>query len=87
MLTILNEESQKTPEEIESQYPNCKYILVNFGSIQDPKGNLYCISSSDDSYRKICEVADELSSKGIACMLSGSYNNGGAFGVQYEVET
>ncbi len=86
MFTMLNETGRKTPEEIEIEYPNSKYILVNFGSIQDPCGNLYCVSTSDDSYGKICEIAEDLSQKGIACMLSGSYNNGGAFGVQYEIK-
>lgn len=86
MLTVLNETSRRTPEGIEREYPNSKYILLNFGDIQNPLGNLYCISTSEDSYREICELADDFSDKGVPCMLSGSYNNGGAFGVQYEIK-
>ena len=86
MFTILDESIKKTPEVIEEEYPNCKYILLNFGDIQDPVGNLYCVSTSIDSYRNICETADDFSRRGVPCMLSGSYNNGGAFGVQYEIE-
>ena len=86
MFTVLNESVTKTPEAIEKEYPNSKYILLNYGDIQNPRGNLYCVSTSSDSYRQICEAADEFSSRGIPCMLAGSYNNGGAFGVQYEID-
>ena len=86
MLEILNETVSKSPELIETEHPNSKYILLNYGDIQSPMGNLYCISTSSESYREICELADDFSSRGIPCMLSGSYNNGGAFGVQYEVK-
>ena len=86
MLKILDEKITKTPENIEAEYPNVKYILLNFGDIQSPLGNLYCISTTSDSFREICKIADDFSARGIPCMLSGSYNNGGAFGVQYEVE-
>ncbi len=85
MFTVLNETNKRRPEDIEVEYPNSKYLLINFGDIQDPVGNLYCVSTSDDSFRDICEVADDFTDRGIPCMLSGSYNNGGAFGVQYEV--
>ena len=85
MFTVLNETNKRRPEDIEVEYPNSKYLLINFGDIQDPVGNLYCVSTSDDSFRDFCEVADDFTDRGIPCMLSGSYNNGGAFGVQYEV--
>ena len=85
MYTVLNEATRKTPEIVEREYPNSKYILLNFDDIQNPSGNLYCVSTSSDSFRQICEAADDFSNRGIPCMLAGSYNNGGAFGVQYEV--
>ncbi len=86
MLTVLNEDTQRTPEVIEAEYPNSKYILLNYGDIQNPMGNLYCISTSAESFREICEIADGFSERGIPCMLSGSYYNGGAFGVQYDIK-
>ena len=85
MYTILDEQVRKTPEAVEMEYPNSKYILLNFGDIQNPTGNLYSVSTSVESYRQICDAADDFSNRGIMCMLAGSYNNGGAFGVQYEV--
>ncbi len=86
MYTVLDEKVIKTPEIIELEYPNCKYLLVNYDDIQNPKGNLYSVSFSLESFRQICEAADEFSSRGIPCILAGSYNNGGAFGVQYEIK-
>lgn len=86
MITVLDEAGKKTHEEIETEYPNSKYILINYGDIQNPLGNLYCVSQSDESFNEICRIADEFSRNGVPCMLSGSYNNGGAFGVQYEIE-
>ena len=86
MLKVLNETTQKTPDGIETEYPNSKYILLNYGDIQNPLGNLYCVSTSEDSYREICELADSFSERGVPCMLSGTYNNGGTFGVQYEIK-
>ena len=49
MFTVLNEKKKRSPEEVESEFPNRKYILINFGDIQNPMGNLYCVSTSDDS--------------------------------------
>ena len=86
MLSILNERIRKTPEEIEKEYKNCKYILLNYGDIQSPMGYLYCVSDSADSFDDISREIFELSSKGVQCMLLGSYNNGGAVGVQYEIK-
>ena len=74
MFTVLNEERKRSPEEVELEFPNSKYILINFGDIQNPLGNLYCVSTSDDSYRRLCEVADDFTDRGVPCMLSGSYN-------------
>ena len=43
MLKILDEKIRKTPENIEKEYPNCKYIITNFTDIQNMDGYLYCI--------------------------------------------
>lgn len=34
MLKILDEKIRKTPENIEKEYPNCKYLITNFTDIQ-----------------------------------------------------
>ena len=86
MLKILNEKVKKTPEDIEREYSNCKYILINYGDLQDPAGYLYCISESADTFDDISREIYNLTKKATQCMLLGSYENGGAVGVQYEIK-
>ena len=85
MLQILDEKTARTPENIEKEYKNCKYIITDYGDLQNPNGFLYCVSSSSDSFDEITRKMYEMTKTGIQCMLLGSYNNGGAVGVQYEV--
>ncbi len=85
MLTVLDEHTFRTPEDIEKEYRNCKYILKNYGDLEHPKGNLYCVSLSADSFDEICRKIYELTRQGEQCMLLGSYNNRNAIGVPYEV--
>ena len=42
------------------------------------------MSTSADSYEELYETRDKLRDEGKLCVVGGSYNNGGAIGVQYE---
>lgn len=86
MLKILDEKEVKTDEEIEEQYKDCKYLYIidSYDKIVDHNGYLYCISTSDDSFNELIAAREKLRSMGKLCVLGGSYNNGGAVGVQYE---
>lgn len=88
MLQILDEKVLKTDAEIETQYKNCKYLYMieSYEKLVDDEGYLYCISTSEDSYKQFYQVRDRLRREGKICVVGGSYNNGGAIGVQYEVE-
>ena len=88
MLKILNEKVLKTDEEIEEQYKDCKYISIidSFDKVADNNGYLYCISTSEDSFGELIDESDRLTKVGKCCVIGGSYNNGGAVGVQYEVK-
>lgn len=88
MLQILDEKVLKTDEEIEAQYKNCKYLYMieSYEKLVDDEGYLYCISTSEDSYKQLYQVRDRLRREGKICVVGGSYNNGGAIGVQYEIE-
>ena len=85
MLQVLDEKIQRTPEDVEREYSNCKYILKDYGDIQNPNGFIYCVSDSNDTFDEICQMIYDLTKDGVQCMLLGSYNNGGAVGVQYEI--
>jgi len=86
MLKILDEKVLKTDSEIEDLYKNCKYlcILDSFDKIADNDGYLYCVSTSEDSLKELIDERDRLQKQGKICCIGGSYNNGGAVGVQYE---
>lgn len=88
MLKILDEKVLKTDEEIEEQYKDCKYISIidSFDKVADNNGYLYCISTSEDSFRELIDESDRLAKVGKCCVVGGSYNNGGAVGVQYEIK-
>ena len=60
------------------------YIIDSYDKTVDDEGYLYCVSTSDDSYMELIDERDRLEDNGKICVLGGSYNNGGAVGVQYE---
>lgn len=88
MLQILNEKVLKTDIEIRRKYKDCKYIYIidNYSKVVDDEGYLYCVSTSEDSYLELIDERDRLQDEGKICVLAGSYNNGGAVGVQYEIK-
>lgn len=87
MLKILDEKVVRTDEEIEELYKNCKYLYIIDGlDMLKEKGYLYCVSTSNDSYKDLYRERDRLRDEGKLCVVGGSYNNGGAIGVQYEAE-
>lgn len=88
MLKILDEKVLKTDTEIRKQYKDCKYIYIidSYDKVVDDEGYLYCVSTSDDSYRELIAERDKLEDEGKICVLRGSYNNGGSVGVQYELK-
>ena len=88
MLRILDEKVLKKDTEIRKLYKNCKYVYTidSYDKVIDDEGYLYCVSTSDDPYLELIRERDRLEDDGKICVLGGSYNNGGAIGVQYEFE-
>ena len=86
MLKILDEKVLKTDEEIRKLYKDCKYLYIidSYDKAVDDEGYLYCVSTSDESYMELVGTRDRLEDDGKICVMRGSYNNGGAVGVQYE---
>lgn len=88
MLKILDEKVLRTDDDIEDEYRNCKYLYTvdSYDKVVDDEGYLYCVSTSNDSYKELYRMRNKLRSEGKICVVGGSYNNGGAVGVQYEYE-
>lgn len=86
MLKILDEKEKRSEKSIMKEYKDCMFIITNYGDLQNPIGNLYCISTQRDSYHDICKVADELEQKDIPCILAGSYKESVGPGLVYEIK-
>lgn len=78
----------KTDDEIENLYKNCKYLCIidGYDKLADNNGYLYCVSTSAESFQQLIDERDRLQKEGKCCVIGGSYNDGGAIGVQYEFE-
>lgn len=88
MLKILDEKVLKTDDEIDYLYKNCKYLYTidSYDKLEDREGYLYCVSTSESSYNQLYDERDKLREEGKICVVGGSYNDGGAVGVQYEYD-
>lgn len=86
MLKIVDEKILRTDDEIEDIYKDCKYVSIidSYDKVAENSGYLYCVSTSEDSFNELIDERDRLEEEGKICVLGGSYNNGGAVGVQYE---
>jgi len=71
MLKTLNSSKWETPDEIEAEYPDCKYIITDFSDVNDITGHLYAVSDDRDSFDMLCKISDELSSDGVTCCIMG----------------
>lgn len=79
MLRLLCEKIRRTPEDIETQYPNCKYILTDVIDVENVSGCLYCVSYNNETFEELCAIAETLKD----AIVFGSYNK--EVWLQYEV--
>lgn len=87
MLKILDEKKKTSRYDMEERYPNCQfiYIIDSLETLGEHEGYLYCVSENNDSLKEMIQEESRLREQGKICVLAGSYNDGGDFGVLYEV--
>ncbi len=70
-----------------SQIPKMKavFIVKDMSDMSDIKGYISFISDSKDSYSALIHEYHKMQSQHVLAMVIGSYENGGAIGVQYEL--
>ena len=61
------------------------FIVSDMSNMSDIQGYISCISDSSDSYKDLIEEYKQTKNEKKQAMIIGSYENGGAIGVQYEV--
>ena len=68
-------------------YPKSKiiFVITDMSDMSDIKGRVVMVSDSDDSFDDLCIEDRELRNRGMQTIIAGSYENGGAIGVQYAV--
>lgn len=77
MIQILDEKIKKSQEQIENEYPNCKYLFL-VESIIDEEGYLYAVSTEQKEHSEFCKfwhslVDKECKFRNLYCVLLGSY--------------
>ena len=89
MLRKINKPNIITLNEARKQYPQSKLIFIveDMSDMSNIKGIVFMVSDSDESYDELCEEEEKLLRDGKQTMIVGSYENGGAVGVQYEIRS
>ena len=61
------------------------FIVSDMSDMSDIQGYISCISDGTDSYDALIEEYNRIKEQKKQAIIIGSYENGGAIGVQYEV--
>ena len=76
-----------TVEDATNSLKNKKavFVITNLNDMVNIMGYIEYISDTEETYDKMVDIYRKISQSGRQAMLIGSYGNGGAIGVQYEV--
>ena len=87
MLKTVKDKKVLSLDEARAQYPRSKiiFVITDMSDMSDIKGNVFMVSDNDESFEDLCTEDLKLRNKGVQTVIAGSYENGGAVGVQYEV--
>jgi len=80
MFEILNETTNKTFNQVETEYPSCRF-LMKINDIENITGELVAVSDSISSDNDLCDKFHELINQGILCVILGDYSKEGITGV------
>lgn len=86
MLKVINDKRIISLDMARNEYPKTKkiFVITDMSNFADIKGYLYMISEDNNSFQDLCSENLKLCDEGIQTIIIGSYENGGAIGVQYE---
>ena len=87
MLTQVENKEIQSLGTARAQYPKSKIIFVvsDMSDMSDLKGSVFMVSDDDESFDELCIEDRKLRDQGFLTIIAGSYENGGAIGVQYTV--
>lgn len=86
MLKIMDGKQIVSLEDARAEYPKTKklFVVTDMSDIANIKGYIFAVSMNDSSFGELLDVDRKIQKDGHQTMLIGSYENGGAIGVQYE---
>ena len=86
MLKTMDEKQIVSLDEARKKYPKTKklFIITDMSNLSDIKGYIFAVSMNNSSFNELLEADKQMQKNGCQTILIGSYENGGAIGVQYE---
>ena len=87
MLRMIDNSKELSLGAARAQFPKSKliFVITDMSNISDIKGIVFMVSDDDASFDELCREDAKLRKQGKQTIIAGSYENGGAIGVQYEV--
>ena len=88
MLEKIDDKSILSVNAARSKYPRSKvlFIVTDMSNMSDIKGYVFMVSRGSSTFEDLCDEDDKLQEEGFQTIILGSYENGGAIGVQYELD-
>ena len=87
MLERIDDDSILSVNDARAKYPRSKvlFVITDMSNMSDIKGYIFMVSRGSSTYDALCDEGEKLQNNGLQTIILGSYENGGAVGVQYEL--
>jgi len=87
MLNQIEEKNIITLDAARTEYPKTKklFVVTDMEDVSKIMGYIFMVSPDSSSFKELCDEDTKLQEKGWKTVIIGSYENGGAVGVQYEL--
>lgn len=87
MLKMLEKSETISLEDARSKVPKQKavFVIEDMSDMSNIRGYISCISENEDSYQALISEYNRIKHQDKQAIVIGSYENGGAIGVQYSI--
>ncbi len=87
MLEYKNDRTEKLVSEWDCELESVKAIVIvsNIEDLQNLRGYLYAVSKDRSSFDELCELSNDLRTRGTQNIIVGMYDGGVAIGVQHTI--
>ena len=87
MLRKMDNTNRMTLEAARKEIPKMKalFVIQDMSDMSNISGYILYISESESSYDELIRELNKIKKENVNAMIIGSYENGGAIGVQYSM--